>query len=45
MHYFGIKNNYKMAGLNDKYNDEKYVVIKKTHQNNKEIKEIKEENK
>ena len=42
MHYFGIKNNYKMAGLNELYNDEKYVVIKKTHQNNKEIKEIKE---
>ena len=42
MHYFGIKNNYKMAGLNEKYNDEKYVVIKKAHQNNKEIKEIKE---
>ena len=42
MHYFGIKNNYKMAGLNEKYNEEKYVVIKKTHQNNKEIKEIKE---
>ena len=31
-----------MAGLNEKYNDEKYVVIKKAHQNNKEIKEIKE---
>ena len=28
MHYFGIKNNYQMAGLNDLYNDEKYVVKK-----------------
>ena len=45
MHYFGIKNNYKMAGLNEQYNDEKYVVVKKTHQNNKEMKEIKENNK
>ena len=26
MHSFGVKNNYKMAGLNDLYNDEKYVV-------------------
>ena len=26
MHFFGIKNNYEMAGLNDLYNDEKYVV-------------------
>ena len=33
MHYFGVKNNYKMAGLNDLYNDEKYVVVKKTHPN------------
>ena len=33
MHYFGIKNNYKMAGLNNLYNDEKYVVVKKTHNN------------
>ena len=32
MHYFGVKNNYKMAGLNDFYNDEKYVV-KKNNQN------------
>ena len=45
MHYFGIKNNYKMAGLNEQYNDEKYVVVKKTHQNNKEMKEIEEKNK
>ena len=45
MHYFGIKNNYKMAGLNEQYNDEKYVVVKKAHQNNKEMKEIKENNK
>ena len=29
MHYFGIQNNYKMAGLNDLYNDEKYIVKKK----------------
>ena len=28
MHYFGIKNNYQMAGLNNWYNDEKYVVEK-----------------
>ena len=28
MHYFGIKNNYQMAGLNNLYNDEKYVVEK-----------------
>ena len=28
MHYFGIKNNYQMAGLNNLYNDEKYVVKK-----------------
>ena len=34
MHYYGIKNNYKMAGLNDLYNDEKYVVVKKNHQEN-----------
>lgn len=26
MHYYGFKNNYKMAGLNNLYNDEKYVV-------------------
>ena len=26
MHFFGVKNNYKMAGLNNLYNDEKYVV-------------------
>ena len=32
MHYFGIKNNYQMAGLNNLYNDEKYVV-KKTENN------------
>ena len=35
MHYFGIKNNYQMAGLNNLYNDEKYVVEKP--QNNYEI--------
>ena len=34
MHYFGIKNNYQMAGLNNLYNDEKYVV-KKTGNNGK----------
>ena len=34
MHYFGIKNNYQMAGLNNLYNDEKYVV-KKTENNGK----------
>lgn len=39
MHFFGVKNNYKMAGLNDLYNDEKYVV--KTQ---KEIFYNKEEN-
>ena len=38
MHYFGIKNNYQMAGLNNLYNDEKYVVVKRpnnyeTHHN------------
>ena len=38
MHYFGIKNNYQMAGLNNLYNDEKYVVVKppnnyETHHN------------
>ena len=32
MHYFGIKNNYQMAGLNNLYNDEKYLV-KKTENN------------
>ena len=26
MHFFGVQNSYKMAGLNDLYNDEKYVV-------------------
>ena len=35
MHYFGIKNNYQMAGLNNLYNDEKYVVEKQP--NNYEI--------
>ena len=35
MHYFGIKNNYQMAGLNNLYNDEKYVVEKPS--NNYEI--------
>ena len=35
MHYFGIKNNYQMAVLNNLYNDEKYVVEKPT--NNYEI--------
>ena len=35
MHYFGIKNNYQMAGLNNLYNDEKYVVEKPP--NNDEI--------
>ena len=34
MHYFGFKNNYKMAGLNNLYNDEKYVV--KSVSNNKD---------
>ena len=29
MHYFCINNNYKMAGLNELYNDEKFVVTKK----------------
>ena len=29
MHYFGVKNDYKMAGLNNLYNDEKYIVTKK----------------
>ena len=44
MHYYGINNNYKMAGLNDIYNDEKYIVIKKdtkpldNSENNKKIK-------
>ena len=33
MHYFGVKNNYQMAGLNNLYNDEKYVV-KKSQNNN-----------
>ena len=33
MHYFGVKNNYKMAGLNDLYNDEKYIVTKKNENN------------
>ena len=46
MHYFGINNNYKMAGLNNLYNDEKYVVTKKSNQNyindkNDKIKKIK----
>ena len=35
MHYFGIKNNYQMAGLNNLFNDEKYVVEKQP--NNYEI--------
>ena len=44
MHYFGIKNNYQMAGLNNLYNDEKYVVVKppnnyETHHN--EVKKAK----
>ena len=33
MHYFGIKNNYQMAGLNNLYNDEKYVVDKVQNNN------------
>ena len=33
MHYFGIKNNYQMAGLNNLYNDEKYVVEKVSNNN------------
>ena len=33
MHYFGVKNSYRMAGLNDLYNDEKYVVIKVNNNN------------
>ncbi len=41
MHYFGVKNNYKMAGLNDLYNDEKYVVIKKNNQISNKINENK----
>ena len=33
MHYFGVKNSYRMAGLNDLYNDEKYVVVKANNNN------------
>ena len=33
MHYFGVKNSYRMAGLNDLYNDEKYVVVKANSNN------------
>ena len=40
MHYFGIKNDYKMAGLNELYNDEKYIVKKNENNFNK----INEEN-
>ena len=40
MHYFGVKNSYKMAGLNELYNDEKYIVIK----NEKNINKINKEN-
>ena len=44
MHFFGVKNNYKMAGLNDLYNDEKYVVkTKKEIFYNKEENEVKED--
>ena len=41
MHYFGIKNYYKMAGLNELYNDEKYIVSKKKENNINKINEEK----
>ena len=41
MHYFGIKNNYQMAGLNDLFNDEKYVVTKTQNNNEYYSKEFK----